>query len=90
MGKYCWCVEVGNISMNKLRLLKITLQVTAAIEDDSGNLTEKLCEPVVISSKDRPAFIASGGVFDTSWEILRRQVEDSSIEADNERIDHNS
>jgi hypothetical protein len=66
--------------MSKLHLLKITLQISAIVEDD-GSFTEKVSEPIVVPAKDWAAFVAAGGGFDASWQLLRSQVEGAGYES---------
>ena len=59
----------------RLRLLKVAVQVHAVVEDDDGNLTEQVCEPVMIPAREWPAYRAEGGAFDQAWSSLAAQIE---------------
>lgn len=57
----------------KLRLLKVICQPVFVVEDDNGELTEQVAEPVVVPAASWPTYPTEG--YAQSFEILRQQVE---------------
>lgn len=61
----------------RLRLVKVVCQAHLVAEDDDGNLSEQVSEPVTVAAKDWPAY--SGTTFPRELERLETTENEGGI-----------